>query len=77
MAEVRQERVNAVKDLENHEDLCKTLGFDGVFGLGRAFWRFRQDAWSTQEPGAFAGLEARGRHQGAGGRPNAAGRGRC
>jgi len=59
LAEVRQETVSAVKDLENHEYLCKTLGFDGVFGRGNTFWRFRQDAWVAQNQQEFEDLKAR------------------
>ena len=58
LAEVRQETVNVVKDLENHEYLCKTLGVDGVFGLGNTFWKFRQDAWIAQNPVVYEALKA-------------------
>ena len=44
LSEVRQETANVIKEIESHAFLSKTIDVDGVFGLGRTFWKFRQDA---------------------------------
>ena len=57
LTEVSADAVRSIKELENHEFLCKTLDVNGRFAHGRTFWKLRQDAWTEQNPEAYAALQ--------------------
>lgn len=54
---VDMEIVNGIKSLDNHEFFCRTLGEDGTFAMGQAFWRLYEDAWRSQNEKAWVELQ--------------------